>query len=69
MSEKKTCVDCGILNCHTRDKEYPDFCLTTSLTTDTIEKVRRLYEDEENKRVSVISAQIENEFYLKYTRV
>ena len=69
MSAKKTCVDCGILNCHTRDKEYPDFCLTTSLTTDARERVRRLYEDEENKRVSVISAQIENEFYLKYTRV
>ena len=31
--------------------------------------MRRLYEDEENNRVSVISAQIENEFYLQYTRV
>ena len=31
--------------------------------------MRRLYEEEENNRVSVISAQIENEFYLRYTRV
>ncbi len=69
MSEKKSCVDCGILNCHTRDKEYPEFCLTTEMTSDTIDKVRKLYEIEENNKVSVISAQIENEFYLKYTRV
>ena len=69
MDEKKSCVDCGVLNCHTRDKEYPDFCLTAELSEETIEKVRRLYEDEENRRVSVLSAQIENEFYLKYTRV
>ena len=69
MTENRTCVDCGILNCQTRDKEYPEFCLTTELSPETIEKVRKLYEDEENNRVSVISAQIENEFYLQYTRV
>ena len=69
MNDTKSCVDCGVLNCHTRDKEYPEFCLTTELSEETIEKVRKLYEDEENNRVSVISAQIENEFYLRYTRV
>lgn len=69
MSDRKTCVDCGILNCQTRDREYPEFCLTTELTDETIEKVRSLYEIEENNKVSVISAQIENEFYLRYTRV
>ena len=69
MSDDRSCVDCGILNCQTRDKEYPEFCLTTELSADTVEKVRRLYEDDENNKVSVISAQIENEFYLRYTRV
>lgn len=69
MAEKRSCVDCGILNCQTRDKEYPEFCLTTELSPETVEKVRRLYEDEENNRVSVVSAQIENEFYLQYTRL
>ena len=69
MSEKRSCVDCGILNCQTRDREYPEFCLTTELEPETVEKVRRLYEDEENNRVSVVSAQIENEFYLQYTRL
>ena len=65
----KSCVDCGVLNCRTRDKEYPDFCLTAELTPEITEKVRKLYEDDENNKVSVISAQIENEFYLRYTRV
>lgn len=65
----RSCVDCGVLNCRTRDKEYPDFCLTAELTPDITEKVRKLYEDDENNKVSVISAQIENEFYLRYTRV
>ena len=69
MTDKLTCVDCGVLNCQTRDKEYPEFCLTTELSKETIAKVQKLYEDEENNRVSVISAQIENEFYLRYTRV
>ena len=69
MSNKRSCVDCGILNCQTRDSEYPDFCLTAELREDTVGKVRRLYEEEENNRVSVVSAQIENEFYLRYTRV
>ena len=67
--DNRSCVDCGILNCKTRDKEYPEFCLTAELTQETIEKVRSLYEEEENNKVSVISAQIENEFYLRYTRV
>ena len=65
----RSCVDCGVLNCRTRDKEYPDFCLTAELTPEITEKVSKLYEDDENNKVSVISAQIENEFYLRYTRV
>lgn len=67
--DTKSCVDCGVLNCQTRDREYPEFCLTIEMTRETIDKVRGLYEQEENNRVSVISAQIENQFYLKYTRV
>ena len=69
MNEIKSCVDCCLLNCYKRDKEYPDFCLTTGLTKETIDKVWALYEEDENRKVSIISAQIENEFYGKYTRV
>ena len=49
----KSCVDCGVLNCRTRDKEYPEFCLTAELTPDITEKVRKLYEDDENNKVYV----------------
>ena len=51
MSETRSCVDCGILNCHTRDKEYPDFCLTTHMNEETEQKVRHLYEEEENRKI------------------
>ena len=64
-----SCVDCGMLNCESGNTYYPEFCLTTALSRDAIEKVRQIYEEDENNRVSVVSAQIENEFYLKYTRV
>ena len=31
--------------------------------------MRELYEEEENRKISVISAEIENDFYQRYTRV
>lgn len=67
--EKHSCVDCGVYNCHTRDKKYPDFCLTTELSDAEKEEIWKLYEEEENQKVSIVSAQIESDFYLKYTRV
>lgn len=66
---KRSCVDCGIYNCQTRDKKYPDFCLTTELTEEEIEELHQLYEIPENQKVSQVSAQIESDFYLRYTRV
>lgn len=69
--EKRTlsCADCGVLNCHKRNASYPEFCLTEKLTDEDIAETTALYEDEENRKVSVISAEIEGEFYGKYTRV
>ena len=69
MNTEKSCIDCGVLNCQKMDSKYPDFCLTTAISDETMEKVRMSYEEDENNRVSVTSAQIENEFYLRYTRV
>ncbi len=69
MENVKTCVDCGVLNCSSRDKEYPEFCLTTGLTKETVDKVKELYRDEENLKVSHVSATIEEDFYCQYTRV
>lgn len=65
----KSCLECGTLNCEKMKTEYPEFCLTKNLAPETIAKIRALYEEEENNRVSVLSAEIEDEFYLRYTRV
>ena len=65
----RTCVDCGVLNCSRRNAEYPDFCLTTALDDKEKEEIKKLYENKVNKKIAVISAEIEGEFYEKYTRV
>lgn len=72
MSEEKkalSCTDCGVLNCHKRNTSYPEFCLTAKLTDEEVEETKKLYEKKKNKKISIISAEIEGEFYGKYTRV
>lgn len=72
MSEEKrvfSCTDCGVLNCHKRNASYPDFCLTTELTDEEIAETKKLYDIKINKKISVVSAEVEGEFYGKYTRV
>ncbi|MBQ6662167.1 MAG: DUF1847 domain-containing protein [Firmicutes bacterium] len=71
MSEDilKSCVDCGVLKCHGKPGEYPDFCLTAGLSEETRRKVEELYADPENRELSRVSAEIEADYYLKYTRV
>ena len=65
----RSCLECGRLSCEKAREDYPEFCHAKSLTAEEIEKVRRLYEDEMNRRVSRVSAEVENDFYLRYTRV
>ncbi len=66
----KSCTNCGVLNCAKRDGKYPEFCLTTGFDQQELEAIKKLYlEDEENNKISVISAEIEGEFYCRYTRV
>lgn len=69
MTQTRSCLECGVLNCEKMKRDYPDFCLTKKLDPETVGKIRALYEKEENNRVSVVSAEIEDEFYLRYTRV
>ena len=66
---ERSCVDCGLQGCESPAGKTPEFCACEDLPLEAMEKVRRLYEEEENRRVSVISAEIEDEFYLRYTRV
>lgn len=69
MEENRSCPDCAMLSCERGEGPWPEFCLTENLTDEVIEKVRGLYAEEENRTISVISAEIEDEFYRQYTRV
>ena len=64
-----SCSDCGQEHCGRRNSFYPEFCLTTHLSQEEIDEVWALYNEPENKKMSVISAQIESDFYCRYTRV
>ena len=38
---EKSCVYCGVLNCAKRDKEYPEFCLTTYFDVKELEEIKK----------------------------
>lgn len=60
---EKSCVNCGVLNCAKRDKEYPEFCLTTNFDVKELEEIKKLYlEDEENNKVSVFQQRLKLNF-------
>ena len=67
--KKYSCSHCRMLNCKHQDREYPKFCPTKELTRDDIIEIEKLYNEDNNKEISRISAEIEEEFYCKYTRV
>ncbi|WP_035779756.1 DUF1847 domain-containing protein [Butyrivibrio sp. MC2013] len=71
MSEKCfSCVDCGVMNCVKRSGAYPEFCPTAALTQEEIDEVTDIYlKNRTNRKVAVAAAEIEGEFYGKYTRV
>jgi uncharacterized metal-binding protein len=65
-----SCVDCGVMNCAKRNSSYPEFCPTAALTDEEIEEVTNLYlNNKTNRKVAITAAEIEGEFYGKYTRV
>lgn len=64
-----SCVDCGVTNCNKMDKYYPDFCLTTAMDETLLGKVIRLYDDEENKKVTLAAAGVESDYYCQMCRV
>ncbi len=64
-----SCVDCGVTNCNKMDKYYPDFCLTTGMDETLLGEVIRLYDDEENKKVTLAAAGVESDYYCQMCRV
>ena len=69
MTDLKSCVDCSGKFCEWEEPGNPEFCPRAGLTEEMLQKVRARYMEEENNRAAVISAEVENEFYGKYTRV
>ena len=64
-----SCVDCGVTNYNKKDKYYPDFCLTTAMDETLLGEVIRLYDDEENKKVTLAAAGVESDYYCQMCRV
>ena len=64
-----SCVDCGVTNCNKMDKYYPDFCLTTAMDETLLGEVIRLYDDEENKKVTLAAAGAGRDYYCQMCRV
>ena len=60
-----SCVDCGVTNCNKMDRFYPEFCLTTDMDERLLGEVIRLYDDEENKKVTVAAAGVESDIIVR----
>lgn len=68
--KKLSCTDCGVLNCHHRDKEFPQFCLTTNTDIKEIEKINEMYRNNGlDAKMAHAAAEVEGIFYGKLTRV
>lgn len=68
--KKLSCTDCGLLNCYRRDKNFPEFCLTSKADNELIEEINTLYRsDEFVSKLSHAAAEIEGTYYGKITRV
>lgn len=64
-----SCADCGTQNCKHKDKNYPEFCLTTHLDSSDWDWAMEHYRDNRNHAVMVASAEVEFEGYCQWTRV
>ena len=67
--DRYSCCDCSVYNCCDNESKYPEFCLTEKLTEKDYNEIYQLYAEEENNKITVTAAEIESDFYLKYTRV
>lgn len=77
MSEEKkirqclTCADCRVKACMNKEEEkYPRFCLTAKVDNELLAQTKEIYlNDEIDKRLALVAASVEGDFYGKYTRV
>lgn len=66
-----TCAECRVKACMNKEEnKYPEFCLTKYVDKELLEEAKELYlNDEINNRLALIGAEVESQFYGKYTRV
>lgn len=64
-----SCVDCHVVHCDKGRGEYPDFCMTTHLNPEVLEKALEEYQQEENHRAMLAASETEYEGYCRLTRV
>jgi len=66
-----TCADCRVKACKNKEEDkYPGFCLTKFVDKELLQKAKELYlNDEINHKLALLGAEIESQFYGKYTRV
>lgn len=69
MDKELSCVDCGTQNCKYKTLKYPSFCLTTNLDEADREWAMEKYNDGDNRKIMIASAQVEYEGYCNWTRV
>lgn len=66
---KRSCIDCGTTNCNLQDSVYPDFCLTTGMDEKVLTRAMAAYEAPEDRKISQVSASVEHDGYMQWTRV
>ena len=64
-----SCVDCGTQNCKYKDRSYPEFCLTTNLRDEDRQWALERYDEGDNRKIMIASAEVEYEGYCQWTRV
>ncbi len=65
-----SCADCHVKACMNKEEEkYPKFCLTAKVDQDLLAEAKQEYFSEDNQRLALTAAEIEGQFYGKYTRV
>ena len=69
MKKELSCVDCGTQNCKYKDRNYPEFCLTTGLDKKDDDWAMEKYAEGKNHDIMVASAEVEYEGYCQWTRV
>lgn len=64
-----SCVDCATLKCGTLEGSYPEFCLTTHMDEEVLDEAMACYKDDATRQVMLAAAEVEYEYYGKYTRI